>query len=374
MPMPVPPGERKYQTEFTLLVTVGGAYLLRPQDLREVDVSLLDEPACHLYVISRTPRVSIDPSTVSIGDDLIVGTMTIHERGNVEDYPFEVRHEFGEGKWTWSSEWPHEEFAVVQGSEQPVAIGVCALFGVYATGWPKRAYEHEVLYVGQAYGRAGERTAWERLQKHETLQRILADQAPDTQVWLTMATVIDVHLIQEVLPTAGRATDDEDNAHIDQVVTQFHRSGFKDREAVALAEAGLIRGWQPEYNDRLKYNFPARKQVSLEVARSLDLHGLVVEWQSFDLPANYFSVNEDPGKLAFFGYKVHLDVDRAQTLTLEALDRPLLSGIFARAGHGTPGKGMQDPRTGFPNNVPKRIQSNGTAARNTAAKNESKDE
>ena len=50
-----------------------------------------------------------------------------------------------------------------------------------------------------------------------------------------------------------------------------------ERKAVALAEAGLIRGWQPKYNDRMKYNFPARKQISLETAQDLDLHNLVIE-------------------------------------------------------------------------------------------------
>jgi hypothetical protein len=125
--------------------------------------------------------------------------------------------------------------------------------------------------------------------------------------------------MQEISPKPGRLTDEEDNAHIDQVLKQVYRNGFRDRECVALAEAGLIRGWQPEYNDLLKYTFPARRQISLDTARELDLHGLVVEWQSLDLPPKYWSRTGTPNRLFFLGYEVHLDTERALTLSLSTL-------------------------------------------------------
>lgn len=323
----MPPGDRKYTTEFTLVVSVQGAYLLRAQDLRHVPVEAIDQDhPCHLYVISRTPRVSIDPRSVAIDTTSIQGVVSVHRQGQTEDHEFKVLHGLGDGA-IWDSTWPHEEFSILDPDGNRVQGGVCALIGAFANFWPKEADSHEVLYVGQAYGAAGERTAWDRLKRHETLQRILGDQLPDTQVWLTMSTVFDIQVIQEVSPKPGRVSDDVDNEHVRTVLRRVHGEGFKDREAVALAEAGLIRGWQPEYNDRLKHNFPARKQTPLDTARDLDLHGLIVEWQSLDLPALYTRGAQGPARMFFYGYEVHLDKERAATLSLESLRAPLLGSV-----------------------------------------------
>jgi hypothetical protein len=270
--------------------------------------------------------VSIDPDSIAISDDAICGVMSVHRQGEVEDHGFTVRHDFGGGA-TWESSWPHEEFAILDRAGNRIQGGVCALLGGLADVWPQGATLHEILYVGQAYGTDGERTAWDRLQSHETLQRTLGEQAPDTQVWLTMATICDVQIVQEISPQPGRLPDEIDNEHIQAVFKKVYSEGFQDREAVALAEAGLIRGWQPEYNDRLKYNFPARKQVPLETARDLDLHGLIVEWQSLDLPPRYFCGDQGPAQMFFFGYEVHLEKDRAESLSLHTLRAPLLGGV-----------------------------------------------
>lgn len=193
MPIEMPPGERKYTTEFSLVVSAQGAYLLRAQDLRHIPVESFDqENPCHLYVISRTPRVSIAPESVTISDDAIRGVVSIHRQGVTEDHAFVVRDGFVT-QATWESSWPYEEFAILDGEGVVIQGGACALFGAFADTWPKQTQLHEILYVGQAYGSDGERTAWDRLQSHETLQRILGERAPDTQVWLTMAIICDAH-------------------------------------------------------------------------------------------------------------------------------------------------------------------------------------
>lgn len=349
MPIEMPPGQRKYTTEFTLIVSVAGAYLLRAQDLTKIPVeSFADGPPCNLYVISRTPRISIDPASVRFENGEVVGTATVHNRGQTEPHEFRTPHDLGpDDLLTWTGTWPFEDYAIVTTGGKRVSGGVCALLGAMIEDWPAAGNRHEVLYVGQAFGEKGERTAWDRLKKHETLQRILGDQLPDTQVWLTMATIFDVAVMQEMLPEPGRIDGTEDLDHVMRVLKKTYDEGFQGREAVALAEAGLIRGWQPEYNDRLKYNFPARKQVSLDTARDLDLHGLVVEWQSIELPSKYYSGSGNPASLAFFGYKVHTDPDRAQTLVLSGLDGgESLPGLPSNVLARLPNQLQEPPATG----------------------------
>lgn len=309
------PESRKYTTEFTIVVSVEGLCLLRAQDLRNID--LADVPgveACHLYVITRSPRVSVEPSSVNIEDGKVSGIARVHRQAELEEVPFQFELSEVRDGLSWRSSWPHEDFRIEDSSGETVLSGVCANLSLLAQAWPISGALHEILYVGQAFGADGERTAWDRLRSHETLQRILADQTPDMQIWLTMAHVFDVQVLQEIAPFDGRISGKEDLDHVMAVMKATYGDGFKRRESVALAEAGLIRGWQPEYNDKLKYKFPARKQVSLETVRKLDMFALVVEWQSLQLPIAYWCTSWEPHSINFFSYEVHCDEERGPAL------------------------------------------------------------
>ena len=175
---------------------------------------------------------------------------------------------------------------------------------------------HEVLYVGQAYGKSGERTAWDRLRRHETVQRILSENPLDQQVWLTLAAISDANMTSEIDPTvSAEMTDEQDNAHIDSVARAATDGTFEGRVGVALAEAGLISFFKPHYNQVFKDRFPDPEHVSLSSARDLDLYGLVVEMQGYTVNARYWSVSQQPAQIHFAGFRVHNEVDRSVSFT-----------------------------------------------------------
>ena len=91
----------------------------------------------------------------------------------------------------------------------------------------------------------------------------------------------------------------------------YRDSTFRDRDSVALAEAGLIRHFQPPYNERLKHNFPALRQVPLETVRSFDFHGLVLGLQGQELGARYGSAAVQYNAIHFTRFIIHNDADRA---------------------------------------------------------------
>jgi hypothetical protein len=99
----------------------------------------------------------------------------------------------------------------------------------------------------------------------------------------------------------------------------YRDRSFRDRDSVALAEAGLIRYFQPPYNDRLKHNFPAPRQVPLETARSFDFHGLVVELQGQEVGARFGSAIVPHSVLHFAHFAIHNDADRADPFSLLTL-------------------------------------------------------
>lgn len=313
-------GRRKYTTEWTVGVTVTASILGRPQDLQAADVPETDPP-CHLYIVSHRPRMSIRPESVTITRDSISGTLRLQDGAVFQELPFTTSHELGEGPWQWQAEWPFEDCAIVDTEGNAVFSSVVGLLHCFFEDWPEPALKHDVLYVGQAFGQAGERTAWDRLKRHETVQRILAETPPDKQVWLTLAAISDVSLLSEIIPYAAATTsDEEDDTHTEVVMDAFRDGAFKRKQAVALAEAGLIRYFQPRYNDRMKYTFPSRTQVPLESIRELDFYALTVELYGQLVGATYGSSVQVQREHHIAGFAIHRDSERQGMLDYDVLE------------------------------------------------------
>ncbi len=303
--------KRKYVSEWTLVLTVLAAAVGRQQDFQEVGPP--PDYDCHLYLVTTRPRMSIEPTSVVITDHDVSFTLRLQRGQAFDEYPLAGGHELGPGPWRWKSEWPFEEFEVVHGDTGQVAMSavVAALQQTAGKDWPQAASEHEVLYVGQSYGADGDRTAWDRLKSHSTLQQILSEVPPDQQVWLTLAAVTEVAAAQLMGgPDAPEDYPDDELDRDARIAMAVYRDGsFRERDSVALAEAGLIRYFQPKYNDRLKRNFPTPRQVPLVTARSFDFHGLVVELQGQHVGASYGSAFVEFNSIHFERFVIHSDAD-----------------------------------------------------------------
>ena len=70
------------------------------------------------------------------------------------------------------------------------------------------------------------------------------------------------------------------------------------KEAVDLAEAGLIRFFEPAYNVQLKSTFPEDGHAVLRALNRFDLHAVAVELQAQHLGVLVGSGVTDPGELA----------------------------------------------------------------------------
>jgi hypothetical protein len=328
--------QRKYINEWTIVVTVTPRLVGRQQDFQQSGIPDTDEPL-HLYLVSHRPRISIDPSSAIFSDNNVHVVLRIQHGGTWDEFPLDAPHRLGSGPLTWHAEWPYENFAISDTTGKIISKGVVANLHAWLPIWPNEAIKHDIVYVGQAFGQDGERTAWDRLKRHETVQKILSETTPDKQVWLTLAAVTDVELMSEIDPRNPVSTSrKEDNEHDSRIIRAIHEGDFKEKQAVALGEAGLIRYFQPKYNDRMKYAFPSRQSVPLESVRELDLHGLIVELNSEDVGSLYGSNTRNHQWLHFAGFAIHQEASRQRTLTLESAD-------------WYPGKGLTDAATTKPN-------------------------
>ncbi len=123
----------------------------------------------------------------------------------------------------------------------------------------------EVMYVGQAFGKDGEKEAEERLINHEKLQNVLASKRPDEDVWVILAKY-EASLIHSMNPSA----DDEREEHWKRVIF----NPISEKQKVTIAEAALIRYFSPLLNIEYKGTFPRKSLDSINEVYKLDFNSV----------------------------------------------------------------------------------------------------
>jgi len=193
--------------------------------------------------------------------------------------------------------------------EQPIAVNT--MVASAKSLLEARDTDMEVLYVGQALGRSGSRTALDRLLSHNKFQQILAETSthfPEREVLLLLYRFEHGKTIISNggdLNVEAQATAAQDSAHMDRLRNvQLNR-----KEVVSLAEAGLINYFKPYYNTLIKTTDFSSKN-KLKVLKQLlkrGIAGLVVELCSVNLRSRIGTVNALP-------------IDLTEIMPVEVLD------------------------------------------------------
>lgn len=294
--------DSRYNPEFLLNVLVNTRYHGRQRDFERS--ALPPEPACNLYVVSQAPRISVDPSSVRFtraGELFVV--LREQVKGDFREHPVHIeRFKRDATDLSWHSEWPYEDFRIYS-SDGNFTGGPVSTWFRTIDQLPDALTREEVLYIGQAFGMSGERTAYDRLANHSTLQRIYSEADRDREIWLTLCSIDDVMLHTVIAPKRQvEKTDEENAAHTDLVWARYNSPGFWQREVVTGAEAGLINYFKPKYNMVFKNNYPDPAHVHISLLYELELHSLIVELQSFEMDVNFMSASAEPKSVHFAYY------------------------------------------------------------------------
>ena len=147
----------------------------------------------------------------------------------------------------------------------------------------------EVGYIGQALGRKGQRTAIERLSSHSTLQKILADIYSNEPHMEVLLALYSFEFYRFILSMNGIdksvRPDDADRVRYHRILeSQFERS-----MQICMAEAALIRYFEPSYNKIYKTGFPHSNLKILRKIYELDFAALIVEASIEDHHMTLFS-------------------------------------------------------------------------------------
>lgn len=168
----------------------------------------------------------------------------------------------------------------------------------------------KVLYIGQSYDSTGKRSVIDRLKSHSTLQKILAKQIHDfpwSEVIILLFSYADPTLVTKM---DGQGTP--------QIVGEEDRKRFKSvydeplskTQLITIAEASLIRYFNPYYNIYLKGNYPTSSIKHLNDAYRLDYNAIITEIDTEDIYVNTFTDSQKAKNHHIAEFDLHDKDDR----------------------------------------------------------------
>lgn len=306
--------QRKYMSEFGLNMVNGYSLLLQQEHLDQVDRTGI-EP--HMYIVTRRPRITLDPESVKFTEDKVSGNFQKQAKDKLIPIPFETQNFLGTSNVSLRCEYPYTEYSIEDENKGIISSGKCAL--LLATLGPEY-WEHldlEVLYVGQSYGKDGSRTASERLKSHSTLQGIYAEaikNSPDQDIWLILSTFEPLLLSSFDGRSKNYATTmEEDSEHMREVLN----ADITEQQQINFTEAALIRYFQPSYNEIYKDSFPNPAHSTYSECYDIDLNMVCVEVQSEALGLRLWSGSVEPRWVHLCSFPLHSREDRVYMFDFE---------------------------------------------------------
>ncbi|SHN53899.1 hypothetical protein SAMN02745247_01110 [Butyrivibrio hungatei DSM 14810] len=159
---------------------------------------------------------------------------------------------------------------------KPVTVTAEDIFQFSANQFVDKT-EYEVLYIGQAYGSDGNRTAIQRLSSHSTLQKILSEanlNYPTKHIFILLLQISEsLNLLFDGRAKEYTEDDKSTDKHLKEVICDLP----KEKQVINITEAALINYFKPIYNERLVNNFPNLKSKSYKQYFDLDYNALTVE-------------------------------------------------------------------------------------------------
>lgn len=175
-------------------------------------------------------------------------------------------------------------------------------------GREMRGIKFEVQYIGQAFGDNGSRNAYQRLQKHETLQKIALMGIPEGYKLelLLMEIQPSNRMITVINPFADN--QEESESRISNGMNKLRDTN--EQERITLYEASLIRHFQPKFNKEFKNSFPSTRMKLLKDCYEKDFSAIIAEICFDNMYLHLFSDSVVPAAYHIITHYLHDDENR----------------------------------------------------------------
>lgn len=315
--------------EYGIAMNLEGAVLLQQSDLNDKRIEKYYEnhSPCHIYIICKRPKIYINPDSFKLNDNLINLNFRVQKGHEFKELSFSTPHPFNKGeKVSLDTEFPYNYFKLKGEKSGIVSSGKASLVLQSA----REEFEHqtnmdfldlEVIYVGQSYGKDGERTAIQRIRSHSTLQQIYSDannKYIDQDVWILLCSFEQINML-----AMNKNNGTEKEFELDwekrskNTFTTLMGGKFTGEQTINFTEAALIRYFQPKYNEIFKDSFPSKTHKSYEECYNLDVNSVVVGLDIFDMvKCKLYTEKVKRRKRHLITYNLHSKEDRKSMFNL----------------------------------------------------------
>ncbi|RHR33798.1 hypothetical protein [Eubacterium sp. AF19-12LB] len=271
---------RKYMAEFGLNVSTGYKTLIPVESLQKVN----DGHNYHIYFILACSKIFIKPESICLEKkciSLIIYRIFDGNEAEIENVKMSLNRDIDHRKLKVNCKYPYTQIEIELENKNTITIDSQAISN-YA-GF-NRKWNLEVLYIGQAYGKNGQRLAQDRLKTHNTLSTILSDcnmRYPDKRIYIFLLEVNPI--LNSVMDgiNGGNVANIEEDRHFFNIFANPPQMN----QIINIAEAALINYFKPKYNINFKENFPNKNHKGYKQYFELDYNSIMVELDlDFDAP------------------------------------------------------------------------------------------
>lgn len=276
---------RKYMTEFLLDIVIKKFALLGVEGIYNIE-----EEECikdyHIYSVLLKRKYFLDTTSIVKTKKSISFTvfyMLDGAKKNIKIKDFTIKTELNHKKIDITSVFPHEKALLtisdtdflrkIDFPKEFELMDNLLMIALYLQ-YPE-VNEYKILYIGQSYGKSGEKNAVDRLSNHEVLQEVLSKANTDFREYNICLLLLKVEKTTPTFTVDGLSkeyskTDSEDNEHIEKVLS----AESDTKQIINITEAALINYFKPQFNQKFKENFPSKKHTSYADYFDLDYHSI----------------------------------------------------------------------------------------------------
>ncbi|MGO2566472.1 MAG: YecA family protein [Brochothrix thermosphacta] len=259
---------RKYMSEFALHTYSSQVTIVNPKLLETVDVS---EHSYHIYMINKIKRLSYVRDSIKLYEKYI--EVQIKHGVTTIDKIETIQMPYCEGIVDYEIE-SDKVLLLKNGDGGGLKVDVLFVCSTFSN----ENIACEIVYIGQSYGKLGNRDALKRLESHETLQKVMADvlyEDINSEIAITL---------WEFTPRLLHSMDGRNNYQVKESEDVEHMLEVLkapplviDKQIINVTEAALINYFKPRYNVNFVNNFPSSSHKGYTFYYDYDYNAIKVE-------------------------------------------------------------------------------------------------
>lgn len=281
---------------------------------------------CHIYCVVDFPRITFIPDSLEykiIGNELIYRVLLEYRyQGEIKRVGIEDRiTNISNISKITIDKYPYIDI-VFWDSNDNFIMSATATKIAYAFNI-KDLTDLKVLYIGKSTGIKKTKNALDRAKEHSTIQKILANhniKHPDRSLLVGLfnfGTVKKYAFVDGIDQTKVFGLDD-----FNRLKNAQHFYLPLDIKT-AIIESSLIRYFEPEYNEKLKKDLPAKNSKTLSECYKYDFSAIVVKLWTSD--------EKDPF-LNYYLYSDKVKKSAKHNISIELIDPEIRKGFFSIGG------------------------------------------